>query len=208
MIEQKKVAGEPSEGFDPLHKQEAEEAPAWLGLRKSRSNDLAVRSVYLEWPEERRAQFKLFDSWHDIAMQAVHLAGGSFRTMAVYRAVIHWKVGMIWSSDAELALLAGRCSEKAISREIAFHRSIGIIAVERGWRVYAGKRLRTRTIRLAVPEPMDPRIIIRDLPSHTDTRGPDEDAVHTDTRGPKHTDTRGLITIDTNEEGASRNVSA
>ncbi|MBX5034237.1 hypothetical protein [Rhizobium lentis] len=160
------------------------------------------------WPTERKAQYRAFDDWHDVAMQIVHRAGAGFRLMAVYKKVMRWNEGCIWNSDAELALEAGRCSWKTISREIRLHRALGIIAIELGWRVVHGKRWRTRTIRLAVPAVLDQEIVVRDLQGHTDISGPHGDRIDTVHSGPNHTVHRGLITIDGIEGGAGGNVSA
>ncbi|THK35627.1 hypothetical protein EHS39_23655 [Ensifer sp. MPMI2T] len=140
-------------------------------------------------------------------MQIIHRARKSFRLMAVYKKVIRWNEGCIWDSDEELAAEAGRCDKKTMSREVAMHRKLGIIALEHGWRKVDGKMLRTRIIRLAIPLNLPPEIVIRDLrclPNHMDTRGPSGDCNHMDTRGPNHVDTRGPITIEAIEEGACR----
>lgn len=170
----------------------------------------SVQCIRWDWPSERKDQRQAFDDWHDIAMQILHRAKASFRLMAVYRRAFWWKQGCIWSSDEELARDAGNCNWKTISREVAMHKRLGIISVEKGWRVVGGLRLRTREIRLAIPLYLGPEIVVRDvksLPVHTDTHGPYGNISHTDTRGPYHTDTRGPITLDTHERGASSNVS-
>lgn len=194
-------------GFDPLSSPDRFQSISG-GRRKLGA---PVASIKWNWPADRKDQFQAFDDWHDIAMQILHRANAGFRLMAVYKKVIRWKEGCIWSSDDELARDAGHCYWKTISREVALHRSLGIITVEHGWRVCAGKRLRTRIIRPSIPTALDPEIVIRDLkslPFEPVTRGPYETEPHTVTRGPNHTVTRGPITIDTIEEGASRNASA
>ncbi|MEY9780342.1 hypothetical protein [Sinorhizobium fredii] len=188
------------QGFDPKQSTTSTE-PEWVGKR--REIGTASEVIPLRWPTTREAQLKAFDAWHDIAMQIVDRAGCGFRMMAIYEKVIRWKEGCIWDSDEELASSAGKCSWKTISREIATHKKLGIILVEKGWRRVRGKPIRTRTIKLAVPDPLPPEIDIRDLPNHTDTRGPYEEEGHPDTRGPEYPDTRGPITRETREEGAS-----
>jgi hypothetical protein len=193
-------------GFDPLSERPSD--AEWTGRR--RKGKTPAQAIPWLWPTTRALQLKAFDDWHDVAMQIVHLAGAGFRLMAVYEKVIRWNEGCIWQSDEDLAQSAGRCSWKTISREVALHRSLGIIVVEKGWRKDGHRIVRTRTIRPAVPINLPPEVHVRDLtysPNHTDTRGPYRKAVDTDTRGPNHTDTRGPITLDTREEGASSNVS-
>jgi hypothetical protein len=152
--------------------QAGNEAPR-SGRRKTIEKAVAV--IPWRWPEQGgKAQYDAFDNWHDVAMQIVHRARASFRLMAVYKRVIRWKSGEIWSSDAELASMAGRCNWKTISREIALHRKLGIILVTHGSREANGRKLKTRTIRLAVPTVIDPAIVARDRADHTVTRGPSD----------------------------------
>lgn len=186
-------------GFDP----KVSGSKSWTGKR--RAVEPAIEVVLWRWPAERKDQYRAFDDWHDIAMQLIHRAGASFRLMAVYKKVIRWREGCIWNSDEELALEAGRCGWKTISREIGVHRDLGIIAIERGWRVAHGNRLRTRTIRLSVPTALDPEIVVRDIHPYTVNSGPSEKGAHTVNSGPNHTVNSGPITIDTIERGASRN---
>ena len=189
--------------FDPI------EDDASVRSTGQRRQIARVNEVLLwRWPLDRKAQFQAFDDWHDIAMQIAHRAGIGFRLLAVYRKVIRWNEGCVWKSDKELALEAGRCNWKTISREVADHRALGIIHVDHGWRLVDGNRLRTRVIRPAVPAVFDPEIVVRDLASKTVNSGPHEMPVHTVNSGPSHTVNSGPITIDTNEEGASSNVSA
>ncbi|GLR60282.1 hypothetical protein [Rhizobium indigoferae] len=198
------VSGRELNGFDP--KLSRESGPEWSGKR--RSIEPAGQVLLWRWPVDRKAQYRAFDDWHDIAMQIIHRAGANFRLMAVYKKVIRWKEGCIWTSDEELALAAGRCGLKTISREIGVHRDLGIISLEHGWRVVHGNRLRTRTIRLSVPAVLDPEVIVRDLHAHTVHSGPSEESAHPVSSGPNHMVHCGPITIDTTERGASRNVSA
>ncbi|MBX5175312.1 hypothetical protein HJB77_03245 [Rhizobium lentis] len=135
-------------------------------------------------------------------MQILDKQGGSFRLMATFKKVMQWKAGEIWATDEELAARSGRCTDRTISRDVATYRRHGLIMVEKGWRKVSGKFLRSRTIRLAVPAVIPPYIVLSERQDHTDTRGLSGEAIHTDTRGPNHTDTRGRITIDTIEEGA------
>ncbi|NKM87467.1 hypothetical protein GFL54_24840 [Rhizobium laguerreae] len=194
----------PLGSFDPKHGGESQQL--WSGRR--RSVQPAVEVLLWRWPIDRKAQYRAFDDWHDVAMQIIHRAGAGFRLMAVYKKVIRWKEGCIWNSDEELAIEAGRCGWKTISREIGVHRDLGIISLEHGWRLANGNRLRTRTIRLSIPAVLEPEIIVRDLHTHTVNSGPSGEIVHTVHSGPNHTVHSGPITIDTIEEGASPNVSA
>jgi hypothetical protein len=202
---QENISGLPSaHGFDP--KLLPGEEPKWLGTRRavvSRSESIRWR-----WPSERTAQYQAFDDWFDIAAQIIHRDGAGFRLLAVYKLVINWKRGNLWQSDAELAKRAGRCSVKAISRDVALHKRLGIIEVDHGCRDANGQKLKTRTISLSVPSPFPTWVDVGSLTTNMDTRGPDGSGGNLDTRGPDHMDTRGLITIGTIEEGASRDVSA
>lgn len=193
-----------AQGFDP--KLEADGKPEWLGARRLAASP--SESVRWYWPMERNAQYQAFDDWFDIAAQIIHHDGAGFRLLALYKLVINWKRGNIWQSDAELARRAGRCSEKSISRDVTLHKRLGIIQVAHGARNVNGQKVKTRTIGLSVPNPFPTWIDVGSLTTNMDTRGPDGSGGYLDTRGPDHMDTRGLITIDTIEEGASSNVTA
>jgi hypothetical protein len=115
-------------------------------LRELQSN---VRR--LKWPALQRERYELFDLWHPIAMQILHDAGESFRLLAVLRQVINWSTGEIRNSNADLALRAGNCSAKTISRDVAKYRDLGLIICAKGWRRPGSKILEKRTIKLALP---------------------------------------------------------
>jgi hypothetical protein len=196
----------PAAAFDP--RQHTDSSPSWLGRRKESEK---TPCILWQWPNENaggKQRYDCFDAWHDLAMQILDNEGGSFRLMAVYKKVMQWKPGEIWSSDEELAGRAGRCSPRTISRDVAGHRRAGIILVENGWRKVHGKFLRSRTIRLAVPKTLGPSIILVDDPNHIATRGLSENPDHIATRGPDHIATRGLITNVTTEERGSRDDTA
>jgi hypothetical protein len=192
------------QSFDPKLAARAE--PEWLGVRRVVVS--SSESVRWRWPMERTAQYQAFDDWFDIAAQIIHREGAGFRLLALYKLVINWKRGNIWQSDAELARRGGRCSIKAISRDVTIHKRLGIIQVAHGSRDVKGQKLKTRTIGLSVPNPFPTWIDVGSVTTNMDTRGPDGSEGNLDTRGPDHMDTRGLITIGTIEEGASTNVTA
>ncbi|WP_392711126.1 hypothetical protein [Rhizobium ruizarguesonis] len=190
-------------GFDPRRSDPA--PPEWLGKRRSPADP--VECEPWRWPTADatpRQRYQAFDDWHDIAMQILDKEGGSFRLMAAYKKVMQWKLGEIWATDEELAAKSGRCSERTISRDIAAQRRLGIIIVENGWRKAGERFLRSRTIKLGVPAAIPSYVMLSDSQNHIDTRGLSEDGDHTDTRGPNHTDTRGLITIDAIEKGSKQ----
>jgi hypothetical protein len=176
-------------------------------------------AIPLKWPrgstnEVKKARLDLFDAWHDVAMQIVHLAHDDFRLLAAARKVLMFASGEIIASNRELAWRAGHCSDKTITRCIRRYADLGIFIVASGWRRDGDGLLKTRTIRLALPVTIDDRVELPENPPFgwdtrgpglTDTRGPAPYG-HPwslpanelkDTRGPGLTDTRGPISRDT-----------
>lgn len=84
-------------------------------------------------------------------MQILHKNNASFRLAAIIPFALSRENGEIWSSNKALALLAGGCSERTITRDVETYVALGIVIVEEGWRDQLGKKVRTRKIKLAVP---------------------------------------------------------
>jgi hypothetical protein len=104
------------------------------------------------WPANQADRIERFRDWRYTAMQVLHRNGGPFRLMGVYDEAMSWDNGEIWASDEDIAVLAGHCGPKTISREVAAMRRLGLIIVELGWRDRFGKMVRTRKIRMAIPK--------------------------------------------------------
>ncbi len=180
-------------------------APIWVSAPGQRRDMDGVQAVPLIWPSGQREQFRVFDAWHEIAMQLVDRAGRPFRLMAVYRRVMFWKTGVIFASDCDLSRLAGRCSAKTMSREIQVHRRLGIIAVEHGWREVGGRSVRTRLVKLAVPDPFPAGISLDETAIHMDTRVSTSKPVDRDTcvSNPSgHTGVRSLLSHEGGSDAA------
>lgn len=196
--------------YDPAESEKPNSEHPWVGNRRAAL--APADALPWRWPGENataKQRYESFEAWHRIAMQILDKAGGSFRLMAIFKNVIHWKSGEIRTPDADLALHAGNCSIRTVSRDVGHYRKTGVITVEKGWRKVDGSWLRSRTIRLAVPVLIPPGLIIDDGSVHIDTRGLDGEGAHLATRGPSsELATRGLITTDTTEDGGRRNVSA
>ncbi|MBB6011899.1 hypothetical protein HNR59_001244 [Aquamicrobium lusatiense] len=192
------------------------------GKRKSHQQR---RAVPLQWPKEKKEKLALFDAWHDVAMQIVHLENDDFRLLAAVRKVLMFSSGEIIASNREIAWRAGHCSDKTITRCIKRYADLGILIVASGWRRDGDNLFKTRTIRLALPETLDDRVEVVDLrpfgldtrgPGLKDTRGPDPyghpwsrpASELKDTRGPGLKDTRGPISRDTRKEEGRREIGA
>lgn len=132
------------------------------GKHKGISQIEAVRFGH-PWPRTASDRQKIFEEWHDIAMQVLHANRASFRLMAIYWRLISWETGEIWETDAELTSFAGRCDKKTISREIAMLRKLGLIIIDHEWvdRIGNGKKVRCRILRLAVPKKLPSGIVLR-----------------------------------------------
>ncbi len=150
--------------FVPMKRKPAPDFIANPGVRKKRIDRCAGIKI-VRWPAERKLQHDVYEAWLDIAMQILYQTKTSFRLVAVIRSFLFWKKGEIHASDAQLAERAGRCSVRSMSRDIAAYRALGVIKIEHGWRVLEGRRLRTRVIRLSVPDPIPAFVVL----SETDT---------------------------------------
>lgn len=152
--------------------------------------------VAWHWPDGKIARKEAVKSWYRVANRVLADERYSYRLMTVIWQFINWETGSLWPTNLTLAEVCGQCDEKTIKRDVAAYERMGLFILEKGWRVVDGRRLRTRTIHLAVPA---------DLQSHRDTRGPygatPEPDVEKDTRGPKHRDTRGPFTLEDTLEG-------
>lgn len=141
-------------------------------------------------------------------MQILSDANVSFRLMTPIERFFNIGSVSLWPTNETLTQHAGQCSERTIKRDLAAYEDLGLLIAERGWRRNkAGKLVRTRLLRLALPEDMKGTIDLIDEPDHGDMRGPDdwrsEAPIHGDHACPNHGDTRGPFTVeDTLEEGA------
>lgn len=180
-------------------------------LSGKRKKHEPCEAIPLKWPQGstndvKKARLDLFDAWHDVGMQIVHLAHDDFRLLAAARKVLMFSSGEIIASNRELAWRAGHCSDKTITRCIQRYADLGIFIVASGWRRDGDGLLKTRTIRLALPVTIDDRVELPENPAFGwDTRGPSPYG-HPwsrpanelkDTRGLGLTDTRGPISRDT-----------
>ena len=151
---------------------EVDEVEGWSGQRR-----VFVRqpsSLLWELPVARKQRFDAFDAWQAMAAQVLHDVRASFQVIAAFKILFNWKTGDITATDARFTRYCGGCSAKTVSRIVGIYEDLGIIKIEHGWRVVADhRRIRTRTIRLAVPESLPPVTIIPDDDSDTDHCGPD-----------------------------------
>jgi hypothetical protein len=118
----------------------------------------------LIWPSSTKERYGVFDAWHRIAMREARLNGVGRDFLAVARIVMRWNRGEIIDTSAELAERAGGCHPETIKREIAQHARLGTIIIQgSAKRRSDGGMIRTRTIRLAVPADLDPRVTLPDF---------------------------------------------
>lgn len=94
------------------------------------------------------------NEWRYIAMQVITRNGGNFRIMAIIDAVFDISSCHIISTDEEMALGAGGCSVKTISRDLGAMKDMGLIIAADAWIEKNGKKVKGRKIRLAVPSDM------------------------------------------------------
>lgn len=149
---------------------EVEETEGWSGQRRTFTQSTS-RLWYM--PAAGKQRFDAFDAWHAMAAQVLHDERASFQVIAAFKILFNWKTGDITATDTRFTRFCGGCSEKTVSRIIGIYEHLGIIKIEHGWRVVDGRRVRTRTIRLAVPETLPAVTIIPDNASDTDHCGPD-----------------------------------
>lgn len=187
------------EAFDPST---GEIHPARsTGLRREIGK---VEAMPLRWPSGPKERFELFDAWHDVAMQIVDREKCSFRLMAIAKKVIIWASGTIIGDNAELAMRAGCCSEKTISRDVKAYSDLGILESTLAWkRPGGGKFITVRTLRPSLPLILPEWVILPESSLVSlDTSGPDLEAVSLDTSGPGGLDTSGPATLDHKKGGA------
>lgn len=142
--------------------------PVFTGKRRQVSR---TPSLPLIWPNTSKARYDLFDAWHGVAMQYARLNGVGLRFLAVSKIVMRWNQQAITATNQQLADRAGYCSIETIRREIAALRDLGLLSTKGGGRRHPDgiRIIRTRTIRLAVPTNMDPRIKLPDGDFETET---------------------------------------
>jgi len=71
--------------------------------------------------------------------------------MAIIDAVFDMSSCQIISTDEEMAIEAGGCSVKTISRDIRAMKDMGLIIAEETWIEKNGKMVKGRKIRLSIP---------------------------------------------------------
>ena len=125
-------------------------SPAFSGKRRSVDELPGLRYPRV-WPLEAERRQDEFDFWHSIAMQILNANGASFRLLATIAAALDRQWGQVHETDEELAEMAGGCSIKTISRDLADYKRLGLLVVEYGWRESKGKMVRKRTIYTAIP---------------------------------------------------------
>lgn len=125
-------------------------SPTFSGKRRSVETLPGLRypRVWPLDPEKRRDEF---DFWHSIAMQILNANGASFRLLAALAAALDRQCGEVHETDDELADMAGGCSIKTISRDLADYKRLGLLVVQYGWRERNDKMVRYRTIFTAIP---------------------------------------------------------
>ena len=125
----------------------------------------------LKWPATPKARYDLFDAWHCVAMRYAHLNGVGLRFLAVAKIVIRWKEQEIGSTNQQLADRAGGCSIEVIKREIAALKQLGLLTSRGGGRRHPDgiRIIRTRTIKLAIPATIDPRVTLPDTDFEVET---------------------------------------
>lgn len=122
-------------------------------------------ALAIKWPTATKARYDLFDAWHYVAMRLARENKVGVHFLAVAKIVMLWKSGTITASNKHLADLAGGYSETVIKNEIALCARMGIITIKGSGRLDADRVrvIRTRTIRLAFPAKLDPRIKLPDV---------------------------------------------
>lgn len=125
-------------------------SPTFSGKRRSVEQLPGLRYPRV-WPLDAEKRRDEFDFWHSIAMQILNANDTSFRLLATIAAVLDRQCGAVDETDEELAEMAGGCSIKTISRDLADYKRLGLLVVEYGWRERREKMVRSRTIYTAIP---------------------------------------------------------
>lgn len=124
-------------------------------------------------------------------MRVVRLRRLSFRLMGLVDDHIRWGDGEIWSSSEKLAAAAGGCNEKTIRRDISAYRDAGLFTVSNGYRATnSGQAVKTRSIKLAIPDGYDGPIPDTEPDDQMDNRCPNGQADQMDIRCPEPPDNR------------------
>ena len=132
------------------------------GKRRQTQETKAIRYAF-PWPGSPSVRDAMFRDWAYTAKQILNRNGGSFRLLTAMHELFEWETGEVTASDADLAIEAGRCSEKTISREVSHYRGLGIVVTQQGWKWNGSKNVPARIIQLAMPIDMPPYIHLRDL---------------------------------------------
>jgi hypothetical protein len=137
-----------------------DDRPQLSGNRKLVRETPCVRFGY-PWPTALPKRLDVFRDWKFMALQIIHHEGGGFRLLSAMDEVLTWETGEIWASDQEISVEAGCCEKKTISREVAMFKRLGLLDVDLGWRDRFGKLVRTRKMRLALPEHLPAYVHVR-----------------------------------------------
>ncbi len=121
------------------------------------------------WPATENDRTIAFKTWRGIAKQIIHLEGVSFRLMTIVDDMIDLRTGTVSGTNLEFAVAGGGCSIKTISRDVGIHERLGLfIGTRSRKKTPKGEFVEHRTLRLALPAVLDPRIEL----SSEDNRGP------------------------------------
>ena len=189
-----KMLRKPEGDLLPAFVPPAGDEPRTSGKRRSFEK---VEALPLKWPPAVKERYDLFDAWHDVAMQILHQEKGSFRLIAIAKKVIRWRDGVICGSNADLALRAGCCAEKTISRDVQDYIDLGILIGSLHWKRPGGDKFITvRTLRPALPTALPEGIILPEtVPLSLDNSGPDLAGLSLANSGPGGLDNSGPATI-------------
>ncbi len=164
----KNPAGQPLPAFTPG---EDEQRPLLPGIRLGgKHKSIEPRhAIKMLWPATDKERAVAFKTWRDVAMQVIHLEGVGFRLMAIVDDMIDLRTGTVSGTNLESAASGGGCSIKTISRDVGTHERLGLfIGTRSRKKTPKGEFVEHRTLRLALPAVLDPRIELRS----EDNRGP------------------------------------
>ncbi|MCB1469921.1 MAG: hypothetical protein KDK08_22865, partial [Rhizobiaceae bacterium] len=117
----------------------------FVGKRKRHD---PVECLPLLWPRDpkaKRERLNLFDAWRNIAAQILDDAKEDFRLLSAVRAVFIFHSGEIVASNRQIALEAGHCADKTITRYVKRYADLGLFIVSFGNRFDGPQMVRTRT---------------------------------------------------------------
>lgn len=120
------------------------------GKHRERSGVQAIRYPN-RWGDTFAERATQLMDWRYIAMQVIRRDGGPFSVIAIFDVVFDYVEGACFATNEKLAIEAGHCTIKTVSRELRALRDLGLIKADPTWIEKQGKMVKGRRITLMIP---------------------------------------------------------